>query len=103
MEKNKYYINIGTREISVNHDGNNDDFIVYATKEEIVGLREIFDEVYNADVRSFFRAHIPAMPYHLDASNDEFDDGMKAAFQKIYELGDETTKNHLTEMGVLEL
>lgn len=102
MEKNNYYINIGTREISLNHDANNDDFIVSATEDEILELREIFDQMYNADIRSFFRAHIPAQPYHQDQSNDDYDVGMITAFRKIYELGDEQTKSHITQMGVLE-
>lgn len=102
MDKNKYYINIGTREISLNLDGNNDDFIVYATEDEVFSLRELFDEIYNADVRSFYRAHVPAKPYHQDESNDEFDDGMKAAFQRIHDLGDETTRKHIDQMGVLK-
>ncbi|QAS53880.1 hydrolase [Halobacillus litoralis] len=102
MDRDKYYINIGTREISLNHDGNNDDFLIYATKEEVITLREIFDEIYNSDVRSFYRAHVPFKPYHQDEDNDESDMEMKHAFQKIYDLGDETTKNHIVEMGVLE-
>ncbi|ARI76731.1 hydrolase [Halobacillus mangrovi] len=102
MEKNKYYINIGTREISVNHDANNDDFIVEATEDEILALREVFDEIENADNRSFYRAHIPAKPYHQDEDNDDYDYGMRVAFRKIYELGDEMTKKHITEMGILE-
>lgn len=101
MEKDKYYINMGTREISLNHDGNNDDFTIYATEEEVKALREVFDEIYNADAESFWRSHVPFNPYHNDQANDEADLDMKKAFQKIYDLGDETTKHHITEMGVL--
>ncbi|CDQ21384.1 hypothetical protein SAMN05192559_11818 [Halobacillus karajensis] len=102
MDRDKYYINMGTREISLNHDGNNDDFVIYATSEEVRALREVFDEIYNADTESFYRAHVPFRPYHNDRANDETDMDMKMAFQKIYELGDETTKAHITEMGVLK-
>ncbi|WP_173915784.1 hydrolase [Halobacillus sp. Marseille-Q1614] len=102
MSKKPYYVNIGTKEISINHDGNNDDFIIYADEYDLLLLREIFDEIDNADTRSFYRAHIPFQPYHQDMDNDEYDDGMKGAFRMIYELGDEKTKNHITEMGVLE-
>ncbi|MCA1011038.1 hydrolase [Halobacillus halophilus] len=102
MNKNKYYINVGTQEISLNHDANNDDFVVYATEEEIIKLREIFDEVYNSDMRSFFRAHIPAMPYHQDQDNDDYDVGMKSAFRMIHDLGDEMTREHIEQMKILE-
>ncbi|WP_181349497.1 hydrolase [Thalassobacillus sp. CUG 92003] len=102
MEKKKYFVNIGTREISVNHDANNDDFIIYANDEEIVLLREVFDEVYNADMRSFFRSHTPFKPYHQDADNDEFDEGMNTVFQKLYEYGDDMTRENIRSMDVLE-
>ncbi|SFJ39254.1 hypothetical protein SAMN04487936_10217 [Halobacillus dabanensis] len=102
MNKEKYFINMGTREISLNHDANNDDFIIYATEDEVKALREVFDEIYNSDVRSFYRSHIPFMPYHLDQDNDNSDVDMKTAFQKIYDLGDEMTKDHITKMGILE-
>ncbi|MFG6148203.1 hydrolase [Halobacillus sp. B23F22_1] len=102
MNKRPYYVNIGTREISINHDANNDDFIIHADEEDLLLLREVFDEMYNSDTRSFFRAHVPFDPYHRDQSNDEFDEGMKSAFRMIYDLGDEKTKQHISSMGVLE-
>ncbi|MBM7554775.1 hydrolase [Thalassobacillus pellis] len=102
MDRNKYYVNLGTQEISINHDANNDDFIINATEEELIELREFFDEVYNADERAFFRAHVPFTPYHKDRSNDEYDEGMKTVLRRIYELGDEMTKKHISSMGLLE-
>ncbi|MFD1020553.1 hydrolase [Thalassobacillus hwangdonensis] len=102
MEKEKYYVNLGTQEISLNHDANNDDFIIQATPEEIIELRTVFDEMYIADEWSFYRSHVPARPYHKDKSNDEYDEGMKRAFRMLHDLGDETTKHHIESMGVLE-
>ncbi|MFC7063916.1 hydrolase [Halobacillus seohaensis] len=102
MAKKQYYVNIGTREISINHDGNNDDFIINADEQDLLVLREVFDEMYNSDTRAFFRAHVPYDPYHHDMSNDEFDEGMKSAFRMIYELGDDPTKEHIRGMGILE-
>ncbi|MCA0972839.1 hydrolase [Halobacillus litoralis] len=103
MNKNKYYVNIGTREISINKDGNNDEFIVNATEDEIITLRELFDEIEMADNRSFWRAHVPFKPYHQDDDNDDFDASMKEAFQKIYDWGEEETKAQITQMNVLDL
>ncbi|WP_226580098.1 hydrolase [Halobacillus litoralis] len=102
MDRDKYYINMGTREISLNHDANNDDFVIYATSDEVITLREVFNALEEADNRSFYRAHIPFMPYHQDQDNDDTDADMKKAFQQIYDLGDDTTKHHIAEMGVLD-
>ncbi|UOQ94201.1 hydrolase [Halobacillus shinanisalinarum] len=102
MEKNQYYVNIGTREISINHDGNNDEFMINADREELLLLREVFNEMYNSDTRAFFRSHVPFEEYHKDSSNDEYDEGMMRAFQMLYDLGDEKTRQHISGMGVLK-
>lgn len=101
MEKIKYYVNIGTQEISQILEGNNGTFIIYATDDEVFQLREMLSEMYNSDIRTFFRAHVPVKPYHEDGSNDEYDEGIKQAFQMIHDLGDDTTKIHIEEMGVI--
>lgn len=102
MEKNKYYVNIATKEISLNKDGNNDEFIVHATEDEILTLREVFDEMDSADNESFFRSHVPFKYYHQDQANDDFDAAMKVAFQKIYDWGDGETKSLIGQMNVLD-
>ncbi|MCT2535843.1 hydrolase [Aquibacillus koreensis] len=102
MEKKKYFVNIGTLEISQMEYGNNKDFTIYATGEEVYHLREIMNEMYDSDMRGFWRAHVPYVPYHNDKSNDTYDDGIVEAFQMIHDLGDETTKEHIETMGVLD-
>lgn len=101
MEKQKYYVQMGSGEISRVKYHNNDEFVIYATEQEIVQLREAFDEANASGIRSFFRAHIPAVPYHNDAANDEYDSDMARAFKLVHDLGDEKTRAHIQEMGIL--
>ncbi|WP_102028494.1 hydrolase [Salirhabdus sp. Marseille-P4669] len=100
--KERFYVSIGTQEISRLKAQNNDDFVIYANPHEIIELRELFDEMYDADNLTFLRAHVPIMEYHNDASNDQFDQGMINVFQKLYDLGDEKTRSHIKSMGILE-
>ncbi|WP_217589104.1 hydrolase [Lentibacillus saliphilus] len=101
MNRKKYYINIGTTEISQVPYGNNTDFVVYATQSEIVTLRSLMDHMHQADMGSFFRSYVPIMSYHNDRFNHEHDDGLTKAFTLIYQLGSDQTKKHIEEMGVL--
>ncbi|UFT98172.1 hydrolase [Radiobacillus kanasensis] len=103
MERKKYYVNIGTQEISQVQVGDNDEFIISATDEEVYQLREMMNQMYNADIHAFWRAHTPIVPYHNDKPNDDFDDGILNAFQMIHDLGDDTTRKHIEKMGVLDL
>ncbi|ENH97125.1 hypothetical protein J416_06737 [Gracilibacillus halophilus YIM-C55.5] len=102
MEKKKYYVNLGTQEISQMVYGNNNDFTIYATGEEVFLLREKFNDIHDADMRSYVRSHIPFTPYHNDPQNDDYDTGMTEVIQMIYQLGDEKTKKDINEMGILE-
>ncbi|MGY0693213.1 hydrolase [Virgibacillus sp. FSP13] len=100
-EKKKFYINMGSREISQMKYHNNEELVIYATEDEASALRHKMNDMDDADFRAFFRAHVPIMPYHNDESNDDYDNGMTEAFQMIYELGDDETRTHIENMGVL--
>ncbi|SFA91860.1 hypothetical protein SAMN04488072_103262 [Lentibacillus halodurans] len=99
--KKKFYINLGTQEISQIEYDNNNEFVIYATEDEVRLLRQRLDGMHTSDIHAFFRAHVPIMPYHNDKSNDDYDTGITDAFQMIYELGNEETKKHIENMGVL--
>ncbi|HLR67848.1 hypothetical protein [Virgibacillus alimentarius] len=102
MERKRYYVNVGTHEISQIPYGNNSIFTIYATDEEISILRAKMDNMHGAGIRSFFRAHVPILAYHKDKSNDDYDFGLNEALQLIYGLGDEQTKAHIESMNVLK-
>ncbi|KGX89510.1 hydrolase [Pontibacillus halophilus JSM 076056 = DSM 19796] len=91
-KKHTFYINLGTREISQVHEGNNDVFTIEATMEEMFRLRQVLDEAYNADGRAFLRAHIPYKHYSEDPENDDYDNSLRMAYRMLYDLGDEDTK-----------
>ncbi|PAV27727.1 hydrolase [Virgibacillus profundi] len=101
MEKKKYYIDVGSGEISQVKYDNNDSFTIHATMDEISLLRAKMDNMHDASVRSFFRAHVPIMPYHNDKSNDDYDSNLTETYQMLYDLGDEQIKQHIESMGVL--
>lgn len=102
MEKTKYYVNIATQVISQIQSDENNNFIIFATGEEVFQLRQMLTEMHDADMGAFWRAHVPYVSYHNDQPNDQYDEGLVAAFQMIHDLGDEKTKEHIESMGILE-
>ncbi|PWU68112.1 MULTISPECIES: hypothetical protein [Gracilibacillus] len=100
MEKKKYYVNIGTQEISHIPYGGNAEFVIQANDEEITLLRLKFDEIHDADLSTYVRAHIPFTPYHNDPQNDAYDEGIKGVYQMIYELADEETKAAMDKYNI---
>ncbi len=101
MDKKKYYVSLQSREISQIQYQNNDAFTVYATPQEIQSLRQVLDNVHSAEVDTYWRAHVPIVPYHNDPSNDRYDKGLTDALSIIYELGDEQARAFIEESGIL--
>ena len=101
MEKKKYYVSMVSSEISQIEFGNNNDFTIHATDDEIKQLRTKMDNMHNADTRAYWRAHVPIMPYSNDKSNDDYDSELTEAFEMIYNLGDYEAKENIDSMGVL--
>ncbi|MEW9677074.1 hydrolase [Lentibacillus sp. L22] len=101
MEKKKYFVNMGSQEISSVKYGNNEELVIYATEDEARELRGKMEGMNDADIGAFWRAHVPIMPYHHDQANDDYDSGITEALKMIYDLGNEETKRHITDMGVL--
>src|SRR5690554_4183194 len=100
MEKEKYYVNITHQAIGTNRFSDND-FVVYATGEEIQEIRSLLNTIYTAEIDTYWRAHIPFMPYHNDPSNDRYDSSLTNILKKIHQYGDEQAKSYVEDSGIL--
>ncbi|MCP3762421.1 hydrolase [Domibacillus sp. A3M-37] len=95
MEKQPYYIQVASGEIQSQPDVSPWNFRVFANEKEIRSLRELLNGMNGADFGTFWRAHLPAIPYHEDADNDQYDRHMTAVYEKIYELGDDEAREYI--------
>lgn len=102
MERKQYYVSIASKEISEVRIGNNDDFTIQATTDDIKELEQIFSDMSSAEMDTFWRAHVPIVPYHRDKGNDHYDAALSEAYAKMYELGDEQARTFLSASGLLD-
>ncbi|GMB09876.1 hypothetical protein EDD69_11562 [Thermolongibacillus altinsuensis] len=100
-QKKTYYISVAPGEISQVKTASPWDFKIEATDEEIIQLREYFDQMHSSDVQAFFRAHVPYIQHHYDRPSDGYDEMMKKAYALIYKLGDEEAKQHIQTLGIV--
>jgi hypothetical protein len=100
-EKKVYFIDIASGEISRRSTESPWNFQIEATDDEITGLREVFQQNYEAEWEGFFRAHVPFIEYHYDSVNDVYDQNMMKAYSMIYDLGNLEAKKHIENMGIL--
>lgn len=99
--KKTYYIDIGSGSISQSRSSSPWSYKIEANDEEIILLREYFDQNYSTEWKNFFRAHVPYLQYHYDRENDDYDETMVKIYKLIYELGDIEAKQHIVTMGLL--
>ena len=101
MVRKKYYVNLSTGDITQNNTDNNAAYTIFADEREAGELRSKMENMHDASFASFFRAHIPIVPYHHDPQNDMYDKNLREAFQLLYELGDDQAKQHVESIGIL--
>lgn len=99
--KKTYYISLGNGEISQISTASPWNFKIEASDEEIVQLREYFDQIYSSDWQGFYRAHTPYIEYHYDPTNDAYDETMHKVYEFIYKFGDQEAKSFIEEQGYL--
>lgn len=102
MERKQYYVSIASKEISEVRIGNNDDFTIQATADDMKELKQIFSEMGAAEMETFLRSHVPIVPYHRDKGNDHYDAALSEAYAKMYELGDEQARSFISASGLLD-
>jgi hypothetical protein len=101
QQKKTYYVSIATGEISQVKTASPWDFQIEATDDEIIQLREYFDQNYSADWQSFWRTHVPYVQYHYDRENDAYDRTLMEIYKLIYKLGNEEAKAHIRSLGII--
>lgn len=102
MEKEKYYVNIATGEISQNLVGNNQSYTIYANLADLSSLRIALNRMHEGGMSSFWRSHIPIMSYHHDSGNDQYDANLNEVFSILYECGDAAAREHIAnfQLGI---
>ncbi|MCS0790730.1 hydrolase [Cytobacillus pseudoceanisediminis] len=100
--KKTYYIDIENAQIYTEPvEAAEWQFKIFATDEELAQLNEYINENYDADLKTFARAHVPFLEYHKESKNDEYDASMEGIYKMIYDLGDDEARRHIEGMGIL--
>jgi hypothetical protein len=102
VDKHTYYISVQSGSINEDIGATPFEFQVRASEKEIEKLQELFEEQKLEENSVFQRAVIPAIPYHNDAENDQYDENLKRIYSMIYELGNSATKKHIESMNILQ-
>ncbi len=99
--KKRYYVEVSSGEILEDQGASSYHFEIDADEEDIYELSELFDLTDKDSRLSLYRAHVPAMSYHEDKNNDDYDNHMKEIYSLIHKLGNKKTRDHIESMRIL--
>ncbi len=100
--RNKYYVSVQSKSIMENKGDATYEYEIEASPEDIDHLKAIFSKMKDAEYSSYWRTHIPGVPYHHDKENDIYDRNLVQAYQAIYSMGNQEAKDHILAMGILD-
>lgn len=95
-----YYINIENGEIQQTKQGEWH-FEIFAPEEEAAKLSNYMRQNYNAELKTYVRAHVPYLEPSKKSQNEEYDRTIENIYAMIYKYGDEEAKRHVEKMGII--
>jgi lactam utilization protein B len=101
MIKSNYYVSVQAGTILADQGAASYEFEILASREDLDELEELFKDRAEAEDGTYIRAHLPAVPYHIDDENDIYDASLQAVYAKLYECGTDETKRHIERMNIL--
>ncbi|HEU5138522.1 MAG TPA: hypothetical protein VFT51_01015 [Bacillales bacterium] len=96
MEKQKYYVSVGSGEILSDPTATSYQFEIEATPAEVARLNALFERANSAANDGFFRFR----DYEW-SKNQNYDQTLSSIYQTIHDLGDETAREHIESMDIL--
>lgn len=96
MDKQKYYVSVGSGEILNDPTSSSYQFEIEATEADVIRLGRLFDQASSASGEGFL--HIRAIEKEKNQPHDE---AMSSIYQTLYDLGDDSTKQHIESMSIL--
>ncbi|GAA3403920.1 hydrolase [Paenibacillus hodogayensis] len=100
-DKRTYYVSVQAGSIMENKGDTAFEFEISATEDDVADLQERFDMLSDLDNSSAFRAILPAVPYHQDSALDGYDYTLTDIYRKLYDLGNEETRQTIAGMDAI--
>ena len=98
MSDCKAYVSVSNRKIYAYPSESPWEFEITTTQEMIPVFYRLFDQLNYADIKCFWRAHVPIRLYHQDRENDMYDIKMKKVYALIHEFCDKDSQKFIEQL-----
>lgn len=96
MDKQKYFVSVGSGEIHEDPTASTYQFEIEATPAEAGRLSRLFEEASGASGSSFLK-----MRALEGEKNQPYDEVLSSIYQTIHDLGNDSVKGHIDSMNIL--
>lgn len=100
MDRKTYYVSVQAGTVLEDQGAAAYEFEIQATEKEKNRLQEIIGYKEMVEKGTFFRSHVPAIQYHVDNENDDYDYYLTAIYKLIHALGTPETRRTIEQMGI---
>lgn len=95
---NKLYVSIIHRQVYPSPHAAPWEFAIEADSSVEDVFSRLFGQISDVELDNFIRAHLPAIPYHLDKENDQIDRRTMKLYALVHEFGDEESKKFVESL-----
>lgn len=74
------------------------EFELNIERDALYAFEKLFQQYQLLEISNMWRAHLPAIPYHLDKENDAIDIRLMKLYALVHEYGDEKTKEFVEQL-----
>lgn len=98
MDTTTIYVSVANQSYSYQPLGLPCEFKLQMENSKAQLFEKLFMQLNSLEFHNMVRAHLPAIPYHLDEENDEIDIRLKKIYALIHEFGDDYTKQFVEQL-----
>jgi len=98
MGKSKLYVSVTNHKIYNYPDDSPWDYEIAIQNDHVPIFHKLFKQISHLEMRNFYRAHLPYVPYHRDKDNHDIDLRTKKVYALIHEYGDNKTKKFIEQL-----
>lgn len=79
------------------------EFELTIERDGLRAFEKLFQQMNQLESSNMWRAHLPAIPYHLDRENDEIDLRLMKLYALVHEYGDGNTKAFVEQLPYFDV
>lgn len=97
MKKQAVYVSVANLTCNF-QPGPSYEFVLQLEPQQARVFAKIFTQMNQLEASNAFRAHMPYIPYHMDALNHEIDHRLKKIYALIHTFGDDEAKQFVEQL-----